>query len=71
MVDVSGAEQIDAANEEIAEDLGGVDIVVANAGIGGSRHRAADYSDASWHKVIGVNLDGVFSTQRAGIRRCA
>ena len=28
----------------------------------------AEYSDDSWHKVIGVNLDGVFYTQREGIK---
>ena len=48
--------------------LGRVDIVVANAGIGGEQKPTAEYSDASWHKVIGVNLDGVFYTQRAGIQ---
>jgi NAD(P)-dependent dehydrogenase (short-subunit alcohol dehydrogenase family) len=50
-----------------ANDLGRVDIVVANAGIGGAQKPTAEYSDASWHQVIGVNLDGVFYTQRAGI----
>ena len=52
----------------MADDLGRVDIVVANAGIGGEQKPTAEYSDASWHKVIGVNLDGVFYTQRAGIQ---
>jgi 2-dehydro-3-deoxy-L-rhamnonate dehydrogenase (NAD+) len=68
VVDVSDAEQVDAAVEATAEELGGLDIVVANAGIGGESASSGDYSDASWHKVIGVNLDGVFYTQRAAIR---
>jgi NAD(P)-dependent dehydrogenase (short-subunit alcohol dehydrogenase family) len=54
--------------EEVADALGQVDIVVANAGIGGETKSTAEYSDASWHQVIGVNLDGVFYTQRAGIQ---
>jgi 2-dehydro-3-deoxy-L-rhamnonate dehydrogenase (NAD+) len=54
--------------EEVASTLGRVDIVVANAGIGGEQKPSAEYSDDAWHKVIGVNLDGVFYTQRAGIR---
>ncbi len=68
VVDVSDAGQVDAAMEATAEELGGLDIVVANAGIGGESAPSGDYSDASWHKVIAVNLDGVFYTQRAAIR---
>ena len=56
------------AMEELAGALGRVDIVVANAGIGGETKPTAEYSDTSWHQVIGVNLDGVFYTQRAGIQ---
>jgi 2-dehydro-3-deoxy-L-rhamnonate dehydrogenase (NAD+) len=68
VVDVSDSDRVDEAMEEVASTLGRVDIVVANAGIGGEQKPSAEYSDEAWHKVIGVNLDGVFYTQRAGIR---
>jgi len=68
VVDVSDSEQVNAAMEAAANDLGRVDIVVANAGIGGEQKPTAEYSDAGWRQVIGVNLDGVFYTQRAGIQ---
>ena len=68
VVDVSDSGRVTEAMEAVANDLGRVDIVVANAGIGGEQKPTAEYSDASWHKVIGVNLDGVFYTQRAGIQ---
>jgi NAD(P)-dependent dehydrogenase (short-subunit alcohol dehydrogenase family) len=68
VVDVSDSGQVNAAMETVASDLGRVDIVVANAGIGGEMKPTAEYSDDSWHRVIGVNLDGVFYTQRAAIR---
>jgi 2-dehydro-3-deoxy-L-rhamnonate dehydrogenase (NAD+) len=68
VVDVSDSDRVSEAMEAVANDLGRVDIVVANAGIGGEQKPTAEYSDASWHKVIGVNLDGVFYTQRAGIQ---
>jgi NAD(P)-dependent dehydrogenase (short-subunit alcohol dehydrogenase family) len=68
VVDVSDSEQVNAAMEAVANDLGRVDVVVANAGIGGEQKPTAEYSDAGWHQVIGVNLDGVFYTQRAGIQ---
>jgi 2-dehydro-3-deoxy-L-rhamnonate dehydrogenase (NAD+) len=68
IVDASDSGQVSGGMEEVAEALGRIDIVVANAGIGGESKPTAEYSDASWHQVIGVNLDGVFYTQRAGIR---
>jgi 2-dehydro-3-deoxy-L-rhamnonate dehydrogenase (NAD+) len=68
VVDVSDSDRVTEAMEAVVSDLGRVDVVVANAGIGGEQKSTAEYSDASWHKVIGVNLDGVFYTQRAGIQ---
>jgi len=68
VVDVADSARVDEAMEEVASTLGRVDIVVANAGIGGEQKPSAEYSDDAWHTVIGVNLDGVFYTQRAGIR---
>jgi NAD(P)-dependent dehydrogenase (short-subunit alcohol dehydrogenase family) len=68
IVDISDSGQVSGGMEEVAEALGRVDIVVANAGIGGESKPTAEYSDASWHQVIGVNLDGAFYTQRAGIQ---
>ena len=68
VVDVSDSDRVTEAMEAVVDDLGRVDVVVANAGIGGEQKPTAEYSDASWHKVIGVNLDGVFYTQRAGIQ---
>ena len=68
VVDVSDSGRVDAAMAEVVAELGGVDIVVGNAGIGGEAKSAGDYSDESWHRVTAVNLDGVFFTQRAAIR---
>ena len=67
-VDVSDSTAVDAAMERTLAALHHVDIVVANAGIGGDAQPSGDYTDDAWHKVIGVNLDGVFYTQRAAIR---
>jgi 2-dehydro-3-deoxy-L-rhamnonate dehydrogenase (NAD+) len=54
VVDVSDSKRVTDAMEAVANDLGRVDIVVANAGIGGEQKPTAEYTDASWHKVIGV-----------------
>lgn len=67
VVDVSDSAAVDQAMGETLEVLGHVSIAVCNAGIGGEPLTSGDYTDAAWHQVIGVNLDGVFYTQRAAI----
>ena len=68
IVDVSDSKAVDAAMDGVVSELGTVDIAVANAGIGGDISTSGDYTDEGWHKVIGINLDGVMYTQRAAIR---
>lgn len=68
VVDVSSSSAVDAAMADVVDKLGHVSIAVCNAGIGGEQNPSGEYSDEGWHKVIGVNLDGVFYTQRAAIR---
>ncbi|KAG1357678.1 hypothetical protein G6F62_001395 [Rhizopus arrhizus] len=57
--DVTDAEEVKKAIDEIVKEMGGVDIFVANAGInmGGS---AESYDLGKWHKVFDVNVHGVF-----------
>ena len=51
-----------------AEDkLGGTDVLVNNAGLGGSR-RIVDMSDEEWHKVLDVTLTGTFRMTRAMLK---
>lgn len=50
------------------ENFGTVTTVVNNAGIGAT-HSIEETTDDEWHKVLGVNLDGVFYGTREGIRR--
>jgi NAD(P)-dependent dehydrogenase (short-subunit alcohol dehydrogenase family) len=60
-----------AAEEMVAETvrrLGGLQIAVNNAGVGGDRVPTGDHSDESWRRVMSVNLDGVFYCTRAEIR---
>ena len=68
VVDVSDRAAVDTAMDAVLATFGRVDIAVANAGIGGPIASSGDYTDEGWHKVISVNLDGVFYTQRAAIR---
>ena len=68
VVDVSDSAAVDAAMDDVVRALGHVSVAVCNAGIGGEQATSGDYTDEGWHKVIGINLDGVFYTQRAAIR---
>jgi 3-oxoacyl-[acyl-carrier protein] reductase len=49
-------------------DLGGVDVLVNNAGLGGSK-RVVDMSDEDWLKVLDVTLNGTFRMTRAMLKR--
>jgi hypothetical protein len=50
---------------ETLEEFGRVDGAFANAGVGGRNAAFEDTTDAEWHRVLSVNLHGVFYTLRA------
>ncbi|PZQ96116.1 MAG: 3-oxoacyl-ACP reductase [Cereibacter sphaeroides] len=55
--------------EALAESVGNLDILVANAGVGRDSTPTEEMSDADWRDVHLVNLDGVFFCNRAFGRR--
>jgi 3-oxoacyl-[acyl-carrier protein] reductase len=66
-VDVSDLAQIEAAAKVTADTFGGIDILVANAGIAGPNHKAWEYPVDEWRRVIEIDLMGVFYCCRAVI----
>jgi NAD(P)-dependent dehydrogenase (short-subunit alcohol dehydrogenase family) len=58
-VDVSDPAQVAALVERAVAELGRVDVLYANAGVGGVG-TAMDTEVAEWNRVIGVNLTGVW-----------
>ena len=64
--DVRDINALAAAAERGAEELGGIDIVIANAGIlpFASGPESLDEAVASWGDAVGVMLTGVFNTIR-------
>lgn len=63
VADVSSPEAMEAAAQRVLDEWGGVDVIFANAGIEGVG-TAADLSITDWHKVIAVNLTGVWLTSK-------
>jgi NAD(P)-dependent dehydrogenase (short-subunit alcohol dehydrogenase family) len=76
-VDVSNPTQVQAMADSAANELGGIDVVLAAAGVS-----AANYGEApihpkflnelpfeEWRKVMSINLDGVFLTCQAVARK--
>jgi len=66
--DVSKAKEVARAFAELDEVLGGLDILINNAGIS-IRHRFMDITPQEWHEVMRVNLDGVFFVAQEAARR--
>ena len=66
-LDVTDASAVQRAAAETAEKLGGIDILVASAGITGPNGPAWEYPIEAWDRVIAVNLNGLYYTCRAAI----
>ncbi len=64
-LDVTDADAIARAVVETEAELGGIDILVANAGIAGPNLKTWDYPPHAWREVLEINLTGVFLCCRA------
>ncbi|HSJ17944.1 MAG TPA: short-chain dehydrogenase/reductase [Solirubrobacterales bacterium] len=65
--DVSDREAIGGAVETVIERWGGIDVVVANAGIAAQPTTARAMDEDAFERVIEVNLLGVWRTVRAAL----
>ncbi|WP_372343313.1 SDR family oxidoreductase [Streptomyces sp. KL116D] len=65
--DVTDEEQVQALFAQVTQCHGGLDIVVNNAGLGGTS-ALVDMSDEQWGRVLDVTLNGTFRCVRAALR---
>jgi NAD(P)-dependent dehydrogenase (short-subunit alcohol dehydrogenase family) len=68
VADVSDEAQVEAAVATALEDLGGLDLLVSCAGIGGPGSPVAETPLADFRRTLDVNLIGVFLMARAAAR---
>ena len=68
LCDVADADQVARAFGRVDELLGGVDVLVANAGVS-VRKPFLEIKEADWRRVLDVNLTGVFHCAQQAARR--
>ncbi|MDR9468879.1 3-oxoacyl-ACP reductase family protein [Marinospirillum sp.] len=66
-VDVTSTAEVDALLDKMQDELGSVDGLFNNAGIG-NLGASTEVTDDDFHKVIDINLTGVFRVARAALR---
>jgi len=68
VADVVDDRAVAAAFNQVDSALGGLDILINNAGIS-IRHRFLDLSPAEWSQVLAVNLTGAFTVAQQAAKR--
>lgn len=62
--DVTSAEALDALVKAALDHYGKIDILINNAGIGGSLANMNQITDAEWNKVLATNLTAAFQIMK-------
>jgi len=68
LADVTVEEDVQALVNEAEDKLGGVDVLVNNAGLGGTR-LLVEMSDEEWSRVLDVTLTGTMRMTRAMLQK--
>jgi NAD(P)-dependent dehydrogenase (short-subunit alcohol dehydrogenase family) len=67
IADVSEPEAVDRLFDDVRLELGGLDVLINNAGIEGPIGPVEDISPEAWRRTIAVNLDGQFLCARNAV----
>jgi NAD(P)-dependent dehydrogenase (short-subunit alcohol dehydrogenase family) len=66
-VDVRELDGVKRLVDTVVSEYGGVDILIANAGVGGGFGPVDEIEPEAWHRVIETNLTGVFYCCREAV----
>jgi NAD(P)-dependent dehydrogenase (short-subunit alcohol dehydrogenase family) len=66
--DVTQSADADRAVARVESELGGLDVLVCSAGVGGESLHTVDVDDDEWRRVFAINSDGTFFCNRAALR---
>ena len=64
VTDVSDVGQVDKLFQEVAKNLGGLDVLVNNAGVAGPTGKIEDLKVEDWNRCIAIDLSGMFYCTR-------
>lgn len=67
LADVSDPRSVEAMVAAATSALGGLDVLVNNAGIAGPTSSVQEFDPEAWQKVLDVNLTGTFNVTRLSI----
>ncbi len=67
LCDVTKEDQVQTLIDTAEEKLGGTDVLINNAGLGGSK-LIVEMTDDEWNKVIDITLNGTFRMTRAMLK---
>jgi len=65
--DVTNEDEVQAMFDRVVDELGHLDVLVNNAGLGGTTP-LIDMTDDQWNAVLDVTLNGTFRCTRAALR---
>ena len=65
--DVSNPDDVAQALAEAKEHMGGIDVLISNAGIAGPTAPVEEYDPEAWNAVVNVNLNGSFEVVRQAV----
>lgn len=67
-LDVCDEKAVESSVKEAIRHFGRIDVGVNVAGVGGGATTTAELEEVDWAKVIDINLNGVWRSQRAQLR---
>jgi NAD(P)-dependent dehydrogenase (short-subunit alcohol dehydrogenase family) len=65
--EIGNRAQVEAMVVDAAHRLGGIDVLINNAGIGGPTRRLHELDPSDWDAVLRVNLTGTYDVSRCAI----